>query len=163
MKVCFPVNIDEGLQSEIFGHFSSAPLFLVVDSESKEITAIENCDPKEPLKGCNPFAALQDKGIETIVVDGIGDAALQTMNLYGFRIFGTNTNILGQALEQFETGQLQEMLPFYSQYEGRCGGDTEEEEGCDHHQHEEEDREEGCVLNGGGGCSGHGEGSCTQH
>jgi predicted Fe-Mo cluster-binding NifX family protein len=163
MKVCFPMNVNEGLQSTIFGHFSSAPLFLVVDSESREIEVIENCDPEAPLQGCNPFSALQGKTLDAIIVEGIGDAALQTMNMCGFRVYSATTSSLEQALEDFENQKLEEMVPFYSQYEGRCGDDNEDD-GCDHHHHDEDEApDENCIHHGGSGCSNHVEGSCTPH
>ncbi len=165
MKVCFPVNVNEGLQSTIFGHFSSAPLFLLVDSESKEIEEVENCDPKDPFQGCNPLAALKDKGVEAIVVEGVADAVLQVMtNIHGFQFFATTTNNnLEETLEQLQNQKLQKIEPFYSQNEGRCGED-DEEDSCGHHHHEEDETpDENCVHHGGSGCSNHVGGSCTQH
>ncbi|RME41495.1 MAG: diguanylate cyclase, partial [Deltaproteobacteria bacterium] len=40
MKVCFPVNNDQGLESEVYGHFGSAPAFVVVDTESHEVLGL---------------------------------------------------------------------------------------------------------------------------
>jgi len=48
MKICFPVKEDKGLSSTIFGHFGSAPMFLVVDSESGEVTPLINEDKDHP-------------------------------------------------------------------------------------------------------------------
>jgi predicted Fe-Mo cluster-binding NifX family protein len=168
MKVCFPVASNKGLQSKIYGHFSSAPLFLLVDSESKEIEEVENCDPKDPFQGCNPLAALKDKGMEAIVVEGVADAVLQVMtNIHHYPFYGTLTgdNNIEQALEHLKNNELQKIEPFYSQNEGRCGED-DEEDSCSHHDHDHEEEEEQasvCVNHGGAGCGSHGEGSCTQH
>lgn len=167
MKVCFPVLSNQGLQSEIYGHFSSAPCFLLVDSESKEIEEVENCDPQNPFQGCNPLAAIREKGVEAIVVDGVPDAVLQVMtNIHGYPFYAAITSNLGESLEQLQKQELQRIEPFYSQNEGRCGGD-DDEDGCgDHHHHHEEEEEaaEGvCVNHGGSGCSNHGGESCTQH
>lgn len=166
MKVCFPVSANQGLQSKIYGHFSSAPLFLLVDSESKDVEEVENCDPNDPLQGCNPLAALKDKGVEAIVVDGVADAVLQVMtNIHGYPFFATTNinNNLEETLEQFLNKELQKIEPFYSQNEGRCGGD-DDEDSCGHHHHEEDEAsEENCVLHGGSGCANHVDGSCTQH
>lgn len=163
MKVCFPVNYNQGLQSEIYGHFSSTPLFLLIDSESKKIEVIENCDPTMPMHGCNPMAALKDKGVEAIVVEGIGDAALQAMkNICGYQVYATTTNNLEQALDQLQNQQLTAIEPFYSQYEGRCGDN--EEDGCgDHHHEEDEEAEKSCVNEGGSGCASHGGPTCIGH
>jgi hypothetical protein len=34
MKICFPVAEDRGINSIIYGHFNSAPFFLIVDADS---------------------------------------------------------------------------------------------------------------------------------
>ena len=44
MKICIPVSKNEGLLSIPYGHFGSAPLFIVVDSDTKEVTPIKNGD-----------------------------------------------------------------------------------------------------------------------
>lgn len=166
MKVCFPVTSNQGLQSEIYGHFSSAPFFLLVDSESKEIEEVENCDPKEPFHGCNPLAAIKDKGVESIVVDGVSDAVLQVMtNLHGYPFFAATTMNLEHSLDQLQKQELQKIEPFYSQNEGRCGDDDGEDSCGDHHHHDEEEEaaDEECVNHGGSGCSNHGGSSCTHH
>lgn len=163
MKVCFPVAVDNGLNSELFNHFASSPLFLIVDSESGDIEALENCDPQAPEMGCNPFAALQGRNLDAIVVDAIGDAVHQTMNMCGFRVYTANSSNLQQLVEALKNGQLEEIEPFYSQDAGRCG-DDDEEDACDHHHHDEDEApEEDCILHGGSGCSNHVDGSCTQH
>lgn len=33
MKVCFAVQRDDGMDSSVYGHFGSAPAFVVVDTE----------------------------------------------------------------------------------------------------------------------------------
>ena len=35
MKVCFPVQKDEGIESQVYNHFGSAPVFIVVDTRGK--------------------------------------------------------------------------------------------------------------------------------
>lgn len=163
MKVCFPVAINNGLDSELFNHFASSPLFLIVDSESSDVEAVENCDLQAPEKGCDPFAALQGRKLDAIVVDAIGDAVHQTMNMCGFRVYSANSSNLRQLVEALKNGQLEEIEPFYSQDAGQCG-DNDEEEGCDDHDHEEDDAPyDNCVLHGGSGCADHVDGSCTQH
>ncbi len=169
MKVCFPVAVNNGLNSELFNHFASSPLFLIVDSENGEVEAIENCHPQAPEKGCDPFAALQGRNLDAIVVDAIGDAIHQAMNMCGFRVYAANSSNLQQLIEDLKNEQLEEMEPFYSHEAGRCG-EEEEEGNCDHdHDHEEEEEEEeeekpgDCISNGGSGCANHGSDSCTYH
>ncbi len=35
MKICFPVNSENGLDSIVFNHFGSAPFFIIFDTELK--------------------------------------------------------------------------------------------------------------------------------
>lgn len=161
MKVCFPVAENNGLDSVFFSHFASSPLFLIVDNDSGEVEEIQNCDPKAPEKGCDPFAALQGRPLDAIVVDAIGDAIHQTMNMCGFRVYSANSANLKQLVEALKNQQLEEIEPFYSHDEGRCG--EEEEDTCSHHHHEEEvEVPDACVSNGGSGCGHHDSGSCSQ-
>lgn len=163
MKVCFPVAVDNGLNSVLFSHFASSPLFLIIDTETSEIETVANCDATLPIKGCDPFAALQEKNLDAIVVDAIGDAIHQTMNMCGFRVFAATSSNLQKLIEDLKNEKLEEIEPFYSQDAGRCG--DEGEGSCDHdHGHEEEEEKPGdCVTNGGSGCANHGSESCTYH
>ena len=44
MNVCFPVMVNQGLQSAVFNHFGSAPVFVVVDSETGRLAEVINRD-----------------------------------------------------------------------------------------------------------------------
>ena len=41
MKVCFPVQKDEGVESQVYNHFGSAPVFIVVETEAKDVQHVE--------------------------------------------------------------------------------------------------------------------------
>ncbi len=58
MKICFPVELDKGLESEVYGHFGSAPVFVVFDTEAKSISTINNQDLGHTHGMCNPLKAL---------------------------------------------------------------------------------------------------------
>ena len=58
MKVCFPVMENQGLESQVFGYFGSAPGFVVVDMASSVITAISNSDQIHQHGACYPVAGL---------------------------------------------------------------------------------------------------------
>ena len=58
VKVCFPVMENQGLESQVFGYFGSAPGFVVVDMASSVITAISNSDQIHQHGACYPVAGL---------------------------------------------------------------------------------------------------------
>jgi len=44
MIIVFPTQENNGIESPVFGHFGSAPHFIVVDSESNAVEAVVNTD-----------------------------------------------------------------------------------------------------------------------
>ena len=61
MKICFPVESDKGLDSEVFGHFGSAPIFVVIDTEANSIDTINNQDLGHAHGMCSPLKTLDGK------------------------------------------------------------------------------------------------------
>ncbi len=87
MKVCFPVQHVEGMESRVFNHFGSAPFFIVVDTSTNEVSTITNRDRHHAQGACNPVLALDNQSIDAVVVGGIGGGALQRLNLSGIRVY----------------------------------------------------------------------------
>src|SRR3990172_10008168 len=83
MKICFPVEKNEGLSSLVYGHFGSAPIFLVLDTETNAVAAINNRDQHHVHGACNPMKALDNQRVDAIVVGGIGAGALTRLNQMG--------------------------------------------------------------------------------
>lgn len=138
MKVCFPVIANQGLQSTIYGHFASAPLFLEVDTETNEVTSIPNCDQSAPDAGSNPFKALTGRQLDGVIVGGVGDGMLQLLNMMGFRVFEAETESLKKNIELFANNALLEVEMKNSAEEGKCGGD-DDSDGCNHsHSHDDD-------------------------
>jgi predicted Fe-Mo cluster-binding NifX family protein len=87
MKVCFPVSKDKGLESEVYGHFGSAPLFVVVDTDNSNVSSINNNDQHHKYGACNPMKALDNQKVDVVVVGGIGAGALSKLNNSGVKVF----------------------------------------------------------------------------
>lgn len=126
MKVCFPVLENQGLQSQVFGHFGSAPGFVVVDAVTSEITAINNSDQIHEHGACNPVAGLGGHQVDAIVVGGIGGGALLKLNSSGLRVFQAREGTIAENLELFRANELAEYMPGHS-----CGGHGHSQ-GCSH-------------------------------
>jgi len=131
MKICFPITTGEGLDSSIYGHFASAPWFLIVDIGSGQSCVVANCDPNDIYAGCNPFMALRDLKLDGIVVGGIGNDALRTMNMCGFRVYQTESPSVRENVELYESKKLQELVVLNSDSEGKCF-DQVGERSCGH-------------------------------
>ncbi len=139
MKVCFPVVNDAGLRSPLYGHFTSAPFFLAVDTDTGESTVIPNCDPSAPAAGCNPFKALANRRLDGVIVEGVGDGGLEMLNMLGYRVFEAQMASIKENIDLFLTQDLPEARKMNSAETGRCG-DASGESGCDH-SHDDEDHD----------------------
>ena len=94
MRVCIPVEKNEGAQSQPYNHFGSAPKFLVVDLEGNEIEVIENGDLGHEHGMCQPIKALANKPVDVVIVRGIRAGAITKLNSLGTRVFqGVEGNV----------------------------------------------------------------------
>jgi len=107
MKICVPVMTDKGWQSEVCAHFGSAPMFLVVDTDSKTAEAVPNANEHHAHGMCNPLGAIQGRGIQVVIVGGIGAGAVQKLRASGIEVFSTDLPTAAQAIAVYEAGNLQ--------------------------------------------------------
>ena len=126
MKVCFPVMENEGLESRVFGHFGSPPQFVVVDTVTSEMTAINNSDQIHEHGACNPVAGLGGHEVDAIVVGGIGAGALHKLNSAGLRVFQSRGGTVSENMALFRADELPEYMPGHT-----CGG-HDGSHGCSH-------------------------------
>jgi predicted Fe-Mo cluster-binding NifX family protein len=108
MKVCFPIEKDQGLSSVVFGHFGSAPMFLLVDTEVNQSTVITNSDQHHSHGACNPLKALSGQQIDGIVVGGIGAGALNHLQRSGLRVFKAQGATVQENVEMIAGNSLPE-------------------------------------------------------
>ena len=109
MKLCFPVKIDNGLESMVFNHFGSSPLFIVFDSESNETSLINNQDLGHVHGKCNPFKALNGEIVDVIIVGGIGAGAIRKLNSMGIKVYRAIEDTINKNIELFDNNSLAEL------------------------------------------------------
>ena len=126
MKVCFPVENNQGLASLVFNHFGSAPEFLIVDMTTCQFQSISNSDKIHQHGACNPVAGLGGNHVDAIVVGGIGGGALHKLNAAGIRAFKAHGGSISENIDMLKIGTLQEYLPGHT-----CGGHGHSH-GCSH-------------------------------
>ena len=134
MNICFPVIADAGIESDIYGHFASAPIFMIIDTDTGLSSAVANCDPASPFAGCNPFSALCRQQLDGIVVGGIGDESVRVMNICGFKVFQADSASVAENVFLFKSSKLPEVSVLQSYLEGRCN-EGESGHACNHGSH----------------------------
>ena len=126
MKICFPVQKDEGLDSAVYNHFGSAPVFMIVDTDTNNIAALDNRDQHHSHGACNPMKALDNQKVDAIVVGGIGAGALTRLNQMGITVHRSQAETIALNMALF----TQQSLPVLT-VQGCCGGHGSDG-GCAH-------------------------------
>jgi len=115
MNVCIPTNDDHGLDSRICGHFGSAPLFMLVDTNDGSTRAIPNPGHGpghgHGHGGCSPLAALVGQPIDCVVAGGIGRGAIAALQRAHVRVFLAESGTVGEAVAALADGRLAEATP----------------------------------------------------
>ncbi len=130
MKICFPVEENNQLESQVFAHFGSAPGFIVVEAETGSLSFINNSDKIHQHGACNPLAGLAGEKVDAVVVGGIGGGALQKLNHAGIRVFQAKNGTIAENLDCLETEGLPEYMPGHT-----CGGHGHDHGGSCSHTH----------------------------
>jgi predicted Fe-Mo cluster-binding NifX family protein len=130
MKICMPIDQDRGLQSPVCAHFGSAPLFLLVDTETGTCRAIANQNQHHGHGMCAPLASLQGEAIDGMVVGGIGGGALNKLRAAGIRVYLSTEPTAKATLTALGAGTLREVMPGDA-----CAHPGHGHEGQGHHGH----------------------------
>ena len=133
MKICFPVERNEGLESPVFGHFGSAPHFVIVDTANGRVEEVANKDKHHSHGACSPLKALGGQQVDAIVVSGIGGGALGRLNQLGLKVYRAAGGSIAENLAALAESELPVLTP-----EQTCGGHGGGHghghgQGCEHH------------------------------
>jgi len=125
MKIAFPSNENMGIDSQVFNHFGTAKIFVVVETQSNNIEIIENMDLNHKHNMCQPLKALGEIKVDAVAVGGIGGGALKKLKDAGIKVFKTEKGSVKEYLEQIKTGTLPEFKPIHicsgHSHSGGCG------------------------------------------
>jgi predicted Fe-Mo cluster-binding NifX family protein len=125
MKLCIPVEENNGLESLVYGHFGSAPCFLIWDSGTEEITVVSNQNSDHTHGACSPLKAIGSVEVDAVVVSGIGARAIERLNSMDIQVLQSSAAKVSEALECFKNNTLSPLAPANA-CSGHGGG------GCGH-------------------------------
>ena len=121
MKVCFPINTNEGVESIPYNHFGSAKMFIIVDSETKEVNTIDNGNLGHEHGKCQPIKALCGKTVDAVVVSGIGQGAISKLNSMGIKVFRAEEVTVADNMKLINENKLKEFDSTHICVHHNCG------------------------------------------
>ena len=111
MRICIPVTEDSGLKSPVCAHFGSAPIFMIVETESGECRAVKNGNIHHGHGMCQPLQALQGERLDGMVVGGIGAGALYKLLEAGIQVFLSDQPTVEETIAAYTAGTLKPVTP----------------------------------------------------
>ncbi len=126
MKIAFPTREDKGAESRVYGHFGSAPRFVIIEADDGSATLVENTDADHLHGQCQPLKALGGAKVDKVVVGGIGAGALQKLNTAGVKVYRAVEGTVNENLGLIKIDKLPEFTPDLT-----CAGHSKDG-GCAH-------------------------------
>ncbi|MCP4674927.1 MAG: diguanylate cyclase [Deltaproteobacteria bacterium] len=134
MKICIPIDEDKGLRSPVCAHFGSAPLFMVIDTDTGNCQTIENKNKIHQHGKCQPLSSFTGVALDGVVVGGIGKGALNKLRAAGVQVFLSKLATVDEAIAAHKAGTLELVTPATA-----CGHhDHGDGEGCGHGHDEQQ-------------------------
>jgi len=109
MKLCFPVESNNGMDSIVYGHFGSAPMFVIFDSTTNTLDTINNMNLKHEHGMCSPILTLNGQLVDALVVGGIGAGAINKLNAMGIKVFRANEDTVQKNIDLFANNALPQL------------------------------------------------------
>jgi len=96
------------LSAEMDQRFGRAQLFLIVDTETGEFTAVDNRQNLDAPQGAGIQAArtIVDQGAEVLITGHCGPNAFKTLQAAGVKVVIGARGVNAEVLEQFKNGEL---------------------------------------------------------
>jgi predicted Fe-Mo cluster-binding NifX family protein len=123
MKVGFAVQLNQGLESLVYNHFGSAPAFVIVDTDLKQVSSVDNTNAHHVHGACNPIMALGGNTIDAMVVGGIGPGAIMKLNAMGVKVYRSGAATINENIALLGENRLSELSMNDScrEHGGQCG------------------------------------------
>jgi predicted Fe-Mo cluster-binding NifX family protein len=98
----------ESLQSPVDPRFGRAKFFVVIDTETQVVTAIQNAVNLNAIQGAGIQAGktIVELGIKSLITGHIGPKAFATLQSGNVEVYTGATGTVADTVEQLKNGQL---------------------------------------------------------
>ena len=87
MNICIPSQDGRGLDSEVHGHFGSAPWFTFVNTGTGEVDSVANPACGSGGGNCHHVGMLASRGVEAVFSSGMGRRAWSGLKDAGIEVY----------------------------------------------------------------------------
>jgi predicted Fe-Mo cluster-binding NifX family protein len=129
MKIAFPVNEDNGLDSMINDHFGVAKTFLIVDMETKEYELIDNKKVSDGASSCKTGIFSKKEHVNAVVTKCMGDGSQRNLSKLNIKVFQAVKDTVSENIELIEKDELK----LFHIFDFCQTKKNKKEGGCGHH------------------------------
>jgi L-cysteine desulfidase/predicted Fe-Mo cluster-binding NifX family protein len=110
VKICFPIRENNGIDSKILEHLGSAPILIVIDTETGASITFTNGD-KYNGHLCVPYKTLRGMLIDAAVADLVCKKALDILTGNGVGVFVRPSETISGTLQLIRLGKISYVSP----------------------------------------------------
>ena len=108
MKIAISSQGDN-LDSQVDARFGRCNYFIIIDSETGEFEAVSNqASGAMGGAGIQSAQTVADKDVKAVITGNVGPNAFQTLKATDIKIYGGASGTVGEAIEKYKKGELQE-------------------------------------------------------
>ncbi len=105
MKISIPVMDCSGLSSTVGQHFGKVPAYAIMDTDSGELTFLENTSEHRGGVGLPP-ELMAKAGVNIMLCGGLGSKAVDMFTSLGIQVYVGAAGTVGETLEAYKAGKL---------------------------------------------------------
>ncbi|MGM0510899.1 MAG: NifB/NifX family molybdenum-iron cluster-binding protein [Thermoplasmatota archaeon] len=106
MKLGIPSMGEKGLEESISPHFGRGPTFTLYDSETDEVTVIENTSEHRGGTG-QPPELLKENGVDIMLCANLGRRAVRLFDEYGIEVYCGAQGTVKDAIDAWKNDRLE--------------------------------------------------------
>ncbi len=106
MKVCVPTMGNKGINEEVGEHFGRVPTYTLVDTDTNEVTVIDNTSEHGGGSGYPP-EIIAKTGAEVMLCGGLGRRAISMFEEIGIMVYVGASGTVNDAVQMWKVGKLQ--------------------------------------------------------
>lgn len=103
MKVCVPVQKDNGLKSRLSQKFIYSQIFLIINTDSAYVKKVENFN-----ENVDRLAVLKDEKFDSLIVDVISKGTIEELGKNYIKVYKPRSEVVIENIEFLKQGLLLE-------------------------------------------------------
>ena len=109
VKVAVPVELDQGLDSPISGHFGHSPGFMIADITEGKVEDVKVVLNASHSSCAEPVQMLAQNGVTVLIARGMGMRPLMHSQNMGIRVVISQGNTARDVIENYLSGNIRDM------------------------------------------------------